>query len=623
MLKLALANFVSAQRGISMRFWQSVRFKIVVGFFLVLLPIVAFVIYNNLYAIRVVKEQISSHYNILLAEYVRNNDKSMLDYYHYLINLEREQEIQALPLLETSSDEYTLSKTRLREKLAIDSIFYSSLIDTFFVYSDKSGELVYATQYVYNSLDKLDVLSAWAKKNVPKGIPDRERRWDLTRIAGQTFLMKTHDLGFKTISGALIQAEALQSVMNNFDVGQDGAVFLLDAAGSVLTETEYAPLKDTAFTAKLRELNGVKTGLVYNGESYIVLTQPSQYADVRYTLMMKESHILKNLPFFQKVLNFWMPLSLAVILSIYLLFLQRVMFQPFVRLIRGMRKLGQGQFDTRLPALADSSEFSFLSGTFNKMAEQIESLKIDVYEEQLRLQRAEYKHLQIQINPHFYMNSLNIIYNLAALKDFKTVQKLSLHLADYFRFLMLGHRTVVRLEDEIRHIEHYLEIQKIRYVNKLEYAIVVSQEYMSWEISPLMLQPFIENSVIHGLNKRVQDGTPFRISIRCEDDADEPGKYALLSIEDNGPGFPETLLAELNASAYVARSADNHLGIWNVLRRFKMLYGGKGDMVFRNGEKGGACVLVKLPRERDRSFEIEENAAAAKEEKSDADDAGR
>lgn len=623
MLRLASANPAQAQRGISMRFWQSVRFKIVVGFFLVLLPIVAFVIYNNLYAIRVVKEQISSHYNILLAEYVRNNDKSMLDYYHYLINLEREQEIQALPLLETSSDEYTLSKTRLREKLAIDSIFYSSLIDTFFVYSDKSGELVYATQYVYNSLDKLDVLSAWAKENVPKGIPDRERRWDLTRIAGQTFLMKTHDLGFKTISGALIQAEALQSVMNNFDVGQDGATFLLDADGSVLTETEYAPLKDDAFMAKLRDLNGVKTGLVYNGESYIVLTQPSQYADIRYTLMMKESYILKNLPFFQKVLNFWMPLSLAVILSIYLLFLQRVMFQPFVRLIRGMRKLGQGQFDTRLPALADSSEFSFLSGTFNKMAEQIESLKIDVYEEQLRLQRAEYKHLQIQINPHFYMNSLNIIYNLAALKDFKTVQKLSLHLADYFRFLMLGHRTVVRLEDEIRHIEHYLEIQKIRYVNKLEYAIDVSQEYMSWEISPLMLQPFIENSVIHGLNKRVQDGTPFRISIRCEDDTDEPGKYALLSIEDNGPGFPDAMLAELNASAYVARSAANHLGIWNVLRRFKMLYGGKGDIVFRNGEKGGACVLVKLPRERDRSFEIEENAAAAKEEKSDADDAGR
>ncbi|MFC4600342.1 cache domain-containing sensor histidine kinase [Cohnella hongkongensis] len=610
-----------------MRFWQSVRFKIVVGFFLVLMPIVAFIIYNNLYAIRVVKEQVSSHYNILLAEYVRNNDKSMLEYYHYLINLERNPDIQTLPLLELTSDEYTLSKTRLRERLAVDSIFYSALIDTFFVYPKKSGELVYATQYVYNSLDKLDLLSAWAKESAMKGVPDTERRWGLTRIAGQTFLMKTHDLGYNTIAGALIQAEALQSVMNNFDVGPDGSAFLLDGNGSVITGVEHPTLKDAAFLAKIQNLAGILTGLVYDGESYIVLSQPSQYADIRYTLMMKESHILKNLPFFQKVLNFWMPLALAAILSIYLLFLQRVMFQPFVRLIRGMRKLGQGQFGTRLPALADSSEFTFLAGTFNKMAEQIESLKIDVYEEQLRLQRAEYKHLQIQINPHFYMNSLNIIYNLAALKDFKTVQKLSLHLADYFRFLMLGHRTVVRLEDEIRHIEHYLEIQKIRYVSKLEYDIDVPPEYLGWEISPLMLQPFIENCVIHGLNKRPQDGTPFRIAIRCESDDEEPGEYARLAIADNGPGFPEELLAELNETAYVSQSVSNHLGIWNVMRRFKLLYGGKGDMAFGNGEKGGALVKVRLPRERDRSFEIEEKSAAAAakegEEEFDADDAGR
>jgi len=609
-----------------MRFWQSVRFKIVLGFFLVLMPIVLFIIYNNLYAIRVVKEQISSHYNILLAEYVRNNDKSMLEYYHYLINLERDPDIQTLPLLEISSDEYTLTKTRLRERLVVDSIFYSALIDTFFVYPVKSGELVYATQYVYNSLEKLDVLSAWAKENAATGVPDTARQWGLTQISGQTFLMKTHDLGYNTISGALIQADALQSVLNNFDVGPDGSAFMLDSAGNPLSVSEYAPLKDKEFRDGIKDLIGFQTGIEYAGESYIVLSQPSQYADIRYTVMMKESYILKNLPFFQKVLNFWMPLAVAIILSFYLLFLQRVMFQPFVRLIRGMRKLGQGQFDTRLPMLADSSEFSFVTGTFNKMAEQIESLKIDVYEEQIRLQRAEYKHLQIQINPHFYMNSLNIIYNLAALKDYKTVQKLSLHLADYFRFLMLGHRTVVRLEDEIRHIEHYLEIQKIRYVSKLEYAIDVPPGYMGWEISPLMLQPFIENCVIHGLNKRPQDGTPFRILIGCEDDEEEPGNYAVLKILDNGSGFPEELLQELNGSAYLSQSAEHHLGIWNVRRRFKMLYGGKGEISFRN-EEGGAAVIVRLPRERDRAIEIEETAAAAEVEKeegeSDADDAGR
>ncbi|WP_239617903.1 cache domain-containing sensor histidine kinase [Cohnella mopanensis] len=607
-----------------MRFWQSVRFKIVIGFFVILTPMVLFIIYNNVYAMRVVKEQISSHYNILLSEYVRNNDKSMLEYYHYLINLERDPEIQAMPLLAVEDDEYTFSKLRLREQLAVDSIFYSALIDTFFVYPDKSKELMYATQYVYNSLDKLDVLTAWAQENVPKGVPENERNWSLMRISGQMFLMKTHDLGNETISGALIQAETLQNVMNNFDVGPDGSVFLLDSHGNALVKNDYGPLKDKSFLGKISGLIGMESGVKYKGESYIVLSQPSQYADIRYTLVMKESYILKNLPFFQKVLNFWIPLSVAIVLTLYLLFLQRVMFQPFVRLIRGMRKLGQGQFDTRLPVLADSSEFNFVTGTFNKMAEQIESLKIDVYEEQIRLQRAEYKHLQIQINPHFYMNSLNIIYNLAALKDFKTVQKLSLHLADYFRFLMLGDRTVVRIEDEFRHIEHYLEIQKVRYVSKLEYSIDANSEYLGWEVSPLMLQPFVENCVIHGFNKRVQDGTPFRIYIQCEDDQDEPDQYVGLVVRDNGPGFPESMLLELNSHTYISHSKENHLGIWNIIRRFKMLYGGRGSIQFDNDPAGGAIVKVRLPRERERSFDSEEvYAVATKEEKLNADDTGR
>jgi two-component system sensor histidine kinase YesM len=222
------------------------------------------------------------------------------------------------------------------------------------------------------------------------------------------------------------------------------------------------------------------------------------------------------------------------------------------------------------------------------------------------------------------MNSLNIIYNLAALKDFKTVQKLSLHLADYFRFLMLGDRTVVRLEDEFRHIEHYLEIQKVRYVSKLEYSIDANSEYLGWEVSPLMLQPFVENCVIHGFNKRVQDGTPFRIYIHCEDDQDEPDQYVGLIVRDNGPGFPESMLLELNSHTYISHSKENHLGIWNIIRRFKMLYGGRGSIQFDNDPAGGAVVKVRLPRERERSFDSDEvYAVATKEEKPNADDAGR
>ncbi|MNC23289.1 Histidine kinase [compost metagenome] len=151
----------------------------------------------------------------------------------------------------------------------------------------------------------------------------------------------------------------------------------------------------------------------------------------------------RNLPFFQKMLYFWIPLLSVAVVTGYILYLQRFLFRPLARLVGGMRKLGYGMLDVRLPAQSDVSEFSIMTKTFNQMARQIEALKIDVYEEQLRVQKAEYKHLQMQINPNFYMNTLNLIYKMAALKDFKSVQKMSLHLADYFRFLMHGNRTTI------------------------------------------------------------------------------------------------------------------------------------------------------------------------------------
>jgi len=589
-----------------MRFWQSVRYKLLIGFCLVMAPMIAFIVYNNLYAIRVVEDQISSHYNSLLTEYVRNNDKSLLDYYHYLINLELNPSIQNMLVLPTNDDGYTLEKIKLKERLLVDSIFYSSLIDTFFVYPNKAEELIYAVQYTYNSLAKIEKLRQWARDTVPKGVPDKDRLWRLMRIGDEMFLLKTHDMGNETISGALVQAESLRKVLHNFDIGPDGAAFLTDADGEVLVDSAFAHLQDQAFRDKIKGRTGIVTGVKHGGDSYLLLSQRSQYADVYYMVVMKESYILRNLPFFQTLINFWIPISAVVILSIYLLFLQRVMFKPLVRIIRGMNRLGQGQFDYRLPAVVDSNEFAFMTNTFNKMAEQISSLKIDVYEEQIRLQQAEYKQLQIQINPHFYMNSLNIIYNLAALKDYKTVQKLSLHLAEYFRFLMLGHRTIVRLEDEIRHIVHYLEIQKMRFVNKLVYEIDVAPHHLPWEVSPLILQPFVENCILHGFGGRTQDGTPFRIVIHSENEA---GHCLKLTIRDNGPGFPPQLLDDMNAGVLTDRSGGQHLGIWNVTRRFNMLYGDSGAITFANAADGGAIVTMKLPSDRARTFDGEQSSA--------------
>ncbi|RKP48728.1 sensor histidine kinase [Cohnella endophytica] len=588
-----------------MSFWQSVRFKIVFGFLLMIAPMVLFLIYNNIYATNVVRDQISLHYNNLMAQQVRNNDAILQETMRYLYRMRTDSDIQSLQALSLAEDDsdYTMVKMVLTQRFLQDTGYYNK-VDTFFVYSRKDDDMFFSTQYSFHFAEVQSALLDYTTKLASKDLPQETQRWERFSIPKDTnYLIKTVDLGFGVYMGALVQVDRLNEEVSKFDVGPEGSTFVVDSEGNALTNSPLPVVEETVVHKDIVEMT--KQGRTsWNKNHYLVITQPSGISDIHYMIVIPETYILKNLPFFQKMLYVWIPLIVAIVLSLYLVFLQRVMFKPLVGLVRGMRKLGQGRFDVRMPINTDNSEFAFMSGTFNLMAEQIEKLKIDVYEEQIRVQKAEYKHLQIQINPHFYMNSLNIIYNLAALKDFKSVQKLSLHLADYFRFLMLGHRTVLPLEDEIRHIEHYLEIQKIRYVTKLEYDIEVLPEHLQVELSPLLLQPFVENSVIHGFYKKVQDGLPFHIRIASGNDEEEPDRFIILTIADNGPGFPEEFLDDLRSGTHFANEGENHLGIWNILRRFRMLYGEEGGITFINGESGGAIVKVRLPIQRPNTFEI-------------------
>jgi len=590
------------------RNWRSVRFRLVLGFLAILFPLVLFMLYINMYAMRIVQEQITAHYSSLLKEQLAHQDRLMKYGIDYLSQLEFEPDLHLIQSLSPGDDEYELAKIRLHRRFILDVNAFS-LMDTLFLYTEKENDLLFATTLSYNAEAKSEALLRRVEES-RSGAADvglAERRWDFLTVGDTEFLVTTVSLGSGVIGGVLVAVDELQQMLGNFDVGPGGGYFLADSEGRLRSRSDFPPVGSEAFRRTAVASEGVAYGVLHEGQSYIVISQRSQEADLHFVLVTTRSHLLKNLPFFQKMMYFWIPLAAAVLLALYLGFLQRVMFLPLARLIQGMRQIGQGNFQVRLPVGAENNEFSFVSGTFNRMAEQIEKLKIDVYEEQLRLQEAEYRHLQIQINPHFYMNSLNIIYNLAALKDYRSVQKLSLHLAEYFRFLMLSHRTVVRLEDEIRHIRHYLEIQKMRYVSKLDYEIRVDPAHEAVPVSPLILQPFVENSVIHGFGGRKPDGEPFRIVIWSEDDPADPGMIRL-TLADNGPGFPAAVLETLNSGAEFGPQDRERVGIWNVLRRFRMLYGGEGGISFRNAPEGGAVVEVRLPA---RSAHVERFESSA------------
>ena len=119
-----------------------------------------------------------------------------------------------------------------------------------------------------------------------------------------------------------------------------------------------------------------------------------------------------------------------------LIWLNRFILNPLNRIVEFMKGIGaEGLPQTRLANDVATSEFQLIVSTFNRMLDRIEKLKIDVYEEKLSKQKAELKHLQLQLKPHFFLNALNIIHSLAQLGDCAKIQELIQYLTNYFRYV--------------------------------------------------------------------------------------------------------------------------------------------------------------------------------------------
>jgi len=163
-----------------------------------------------------------------------------------------------------------------------------------------------------------------------------------------------------------------------------------------------------------------------------------------------------------------------------------------------------------------------------------------------------------------------------------------LYLGNYLRFTLKNEDKLVPLEEELNHIENYLKIQKLRFVDRFSYNIKTEEEYSLFLIPPLTIQPFVENSIIHGYNRKV-DMFKVEITINIKKD------NIVISIADNGKGFSPVKLLELQGKNFNNNDGE-HIGIWNVYRRLNINYGQGVDLKFHNRDSGGSVVTIIIPK---------------------------
>jgi two-component system sensor histidine kinase YesM len=336
-------------------------------------------------------------------------------------------------------------------------------------------------------------------------------------------------------------------------------------------------------------LNDVGTDYKLTGKNEKFLVVGEKSAKGRFSLIavIPDSIILENLPLLRRMVSFILMGSL-ILFPFILFLLRKIILIPINRIMMAMRRIEDGNLEVRITYSPSVIEFDKMNQSFNRMISQIQELKINVLEEQLNHQKAELKHLQLQINPHFFMNSLNIIYNLAQVKDFALIQEMVLCLVEYFRFMFRSNMAFVALRDEVQHTLNYFRIQEMRFPKNLTYDLSVPDNLMDVVVPPLVIQTFVENTIKHAVSMDKQ----IHIGITIEATSNKKIK---IRVEDTGKGFPEDVLTRLQMEMDIGNGEGHHIGIWNVQRRLRLLYQDHAQITFSNGAGHGAVIEILIP----------------------------
>lgn len=563
------------------------------------LPLLLILFVAGHYAQNVVLTQVANSYQNLVNSNLHMLDRSLDDITTNMVYIiDHDENFQKFGRSGLSESEYYFAQMELLQRNTAYRSYYHT-VDMFYIYSATNDQLA-ATNVIPGS--DHDEVKRWITDSLRHSDVRQSLmyQWSVIRIGKQYFLHRvvSDDMSNNAFIGALINVNTLKTALGNLDLRDGGDVLFAGEDGTVLSD--LSPALDNRFRLPAGKLAmNASFSLSFGGQDLFVITSRSPVSGINMAVVLPYAELLRGLQTFQTFINL-LPLLVLLILLVYLYVLRRIIYRPILQLLGAIRRTKDGDMEMKLPG-SPIAEFDIIHHTFNNMVEEIKDLKIGVYEERLNAQKAEMKHLQMQINPHFFLNTMNIIFQLADMKRYELVKKTVRHMVQYFRFMLQASRDTITLNQELSHIRNYLEIQKLRYQETFEFTIDAAEELLEAQVPSLIVQPFVENAMIHGMSVK---GEPFMLRIRVGPDDDNDARMRV-EVIDSGKGVAPELLEALKADwqAPESSSEGSHIGIWNVKQRLSMRYGGAADIrFFRNQPKGFGvrlCLPIEYVKEQD------------------------
>jgi len=291
----------------------------------------------------------------------------------------------------------------------------------------------------------------------------------------------------------------------------------------------------------------------------------------------------------KSIRNLLILISIAISLISYALafYFSKSINLRIKKIIKGMMEVNSGNLNAHIVS-TNKDEIGDLIDNFNFMIKKMLILIDDKFKSGKEVKNLELKALQAQINPHFLYNTMDMINWMALSNMNNEISDAVIALANFYKLSLSKGKDIIFIKDELSHVSLYVQIQNMRYSNKLKFIISIEDYLLNYKINKITLQPIVENSILHGiLGKGDVEGT-ITITGKIEDDD------LILSVMDNGIGMKPELLAKM-LSDETESSKGSGYGLKNINQRLKLSYGDKYGLTYSSEYGSGTRVDIRLP----------------------------
>ncbi len=451
--------------------------------------------------------------------------------------------------------------------------------------TDKDNNPIYSQGWFYVSQNTIDRMIDLCGKNI---------NWLSVNEGNKNYIIYTHPVFSERGSGVIghtlifIDSSAFYNCLSGVTMGTDSDLMIMDYYGNNIANQDktYQPgySVDNPLFSYCRE--NPNRNIIRN---YKFNEKPGMIA---YTYYSSQGWLLLAAIPDSYLQSETFSIAVTTLISIFLCFLVAVIVYrkmwtsisvPMNRLVHLVGKIDNTNFDQMAFYDDSKDELGFLSRAFRQILQKMQDLVNQVETEQKQKREYELKMLQAQINPHFLFNTLNSLRWTALMSKATSVSNGLAALSDLLRNTILDKNEFITVDEELKNINNYIVIQKIRYGDIFSVRYEIDETILNSYMIKFLLQPIVENSIIHGIDED-GDQKEIYISMKRQDDT------IIAVISDNGKGFDVQKISDAEKNKHLTG-----IGLQNVQERIRLCFGKEYPFIIESTINEGTKVTMEFP----------------------------